>query len=156
MKNNLKLILAVACLFATIGTQQVARAATLNWSGGAGGAGTAWLTPSNWANLTLLPTTNDIVLFGAAGTASGIGINFNGINVTNTYVGAIVLGGGSTIDRIIGNSSTTGNGLLNIVGVGVGLLTNAVSGRTLSLVVSNPAGTGGTFSMTNVVFPSNR
>ena len=152
MKNNLKLVLAAASFLAAIGTQQVARAATFGWTGanalgGGSGAGTAWLAPLNWTNSVAsppLPTTNDIAWFGSAGTIGTIGINFNGINATNTYLSGIVLGAGSTIDRTIGNSSTTAGGTLNLAGVNGGV-SNLVSARTLTLA---PYGGGNTFPMT--------
>ena len=142
MKNNLKLILAAACLFAVTGNQQVARAATFGWSGSGAGPGfgtsTTWLTAGNWTNNSGTPVAGDIALFGTNGSATAISINFNTATSVQSNVGAIVLLGGSppSFDRAIGNNSTASDGVLTISGVGSGLLTNAVAGRTLSLIMS--------------------
>ena len=156
MKNNLKLILAAACFFAAIGTQQVARAATFGWSGfgtGAGtGAGTAWLTAGNWTNNLGTPTNLDIALLSLGGTVSGLGFNFNlPPPATTTNIGVITLGVGSTIDRTIGNSSTTVGIQTRMYHFGVsgGLFTNAVAGRTLSFLPFASGGSGN--GMTNVI-----
>ena len=90
MKNSLRILFATVLCAATLVAPSTLRAATFGWSGGSG-AGTAWLTPGNWTNNST-PSTNDLVLFGLGGTATGIGINLNGIQVSNTYVGAVVLG----------------------------------------------------------------
>jgi autotransporter-associated beta strand protein len=135
-----------------------ARAATFGWSGftnGAGsGAGTAWLVPGNWTNNLGTPTNTDIAFFGAGGTGTNIGFNFQAPPATSTNIGAIVLGAGSTVDRYIGSSATAAGQAtwLYFYGSGTGLLTNAVTGRTLFL---NPLAAGGSGNgMTNVLLTS--
>src|SRR5688572_23898966 len=123
-----------------------ARAATFGWSGsGTGpgsGGGNAWLTVGNWTNNAGTPTNGDIAFFGAGGSVSAIGFNLNTATVTTTNWGAIVLGAGSTIDRTIGNSATTATqSNIFLYGAGGGLMTNAVSGRTLTIA---PFAQGGT------------
>jgi autotransporter-associated beta strand protein len=135
----------------------VARAATFGWSGnttGPGsGAGSAWLTAGHWTNNLGTPTNTDLALFGAGGTATSIGFNFNAPPITSTNIGAIVLGAGSTVDRIIGNSSTTVGIQTRMYhhGLGGGLITNAVAGRTLTF---NAFAGGSGNGMTNILLNS--
>ena len=133
-------------------------AAVFGWSGsGAGpgsGANTAWLTSGNWTNNSGLPGAADFAWFGAGGSATSIGINFNAPPaVGSTNLGVIVLGAGSTVNRTIGNSATTAGiaTRLYLTGIGGGLITNAVSGRTLTLA---PYAGGSTVAMTNVLLNS--
>ncbi len=131
-----------------------AHAATFGWSGsgtGAGsGANSTWLTAGNWTNNSGTPTNIDIALFGAGGTATSIQFNFNGPPITTTNIGAIVLGAGSTVDRTIGNNSTTAgiNTRFYLHGTSGGILTNAVAARTLTLA---PFASGSGNAMTNVL-----
>ncbi len=122
-----------------------ARAAVFSWSGsGAGpgsGANNAWTTVGNWTNNLGLPVAGDTVLFGLGGSATNIGIAFPSLTSVQSNIGAIVLSGGSTVDRFIGNSSTSADGVLTLSGAGGGLITNSVSGRTLFILSNTAAGT---------------
>ena len=145
----------LGCLLAVLQPARVG-ADTFGWSGsGSGpgsGANTAWQTIGNWTN-NALPGVADIVFFGSAGSGTSIGFNFNGPAAGSTNLGAIVLGGGSTVNRTIGNSSTTAGiaTRLYLNGVGGGLLTNSESARTLTLA---PFAGGSAVAMTNVLVNS--
>jgi len=146
--------MALALTLTTTG----AHAAVFGWSGsGSGpgsGANTAWQTVGNWTNNSGLPGSADFVWFGSAGSGTSIGFNFNQPPaVGSTNIGAIVLGAGSTVDRTIGNSSGTASiaTRLYLNGIGGGLITNAVSGRILTLA---PFAGGSAVAMTNVLVNS--
>jgi autotransporter-associated beta strand protein len=154
-RNNWLPIAAVTLLAMATPTL---RAATFGWSGsGTGpgsGANTAWQTVGNWTNNSGLPGSADFVWFGSAGSGTSIGFNFNGPPAAgSSNIGAIVLGAGSTVDRTIGNSSTTAGIATRFYlnGISGGLITNAVSGRTLTLA---PYAGGSTVAMTNVLVNS--
>ncbi len=161
MKATLKSLLASSlgiALIALIALAPTAGAATFGWSGsGVGpgtGTGTNWLTAGNWTNNAGTPGSADIAFFGPGGSATSISFPFNLPPLNSTNIGAIVLGAGSTVDRTIGNNSTTAGILSRLFhsGVGGGLITNAVSGRTLTLApfVSGGSGNG----MTNILLAS--
>jgi autotransporter-associated beta strand protein len=159
-RPSLTLFKTLGCVFAAwliASGPGAARAATFGWSGnntGPGsGAGSAWLTAGHWTNNLGTPTNTDLALFGAGGTATSIGFNFNVPPITSTNIGAIVLGAGSTVDRIIGNSSTTVGIQTRMYhhGLGGGLITNAVAGRTLTF---NAFAGGSGNGMTNILLNS--
>ncbi len=142
MKTFLQSLLCGFVICGGGGVSNMSHAATFGWSGGAG-AGNAWLTAANWTNNSATPTNGDIALFALGGSATAIGFNLNGAPVTTTNMGAIVLGVGSTLDRTIGNSSTSAGALSNLFlyGTGGGLLSNLVAARTLTIA---PFAQGGT------------
>jgi autotransporter-associated beta strand protein len=152
-----KILGCVSAAWLIASSPGAARAATFGWSGsGSGpgsGANTAWLTTGNWTNNSGFPTNTDIALFGSAGTGTAIGYNFNTALITTTNIGAIVLGAGSTVDRSIGNSSTTAGIQTRFYyhGVDGGLITNAVPGRTLTFNAFNGGSGNG---MTNILMNS--
>lgn len=143
MNRALQLSLAAALL---LGLSLPIHAATFGWSGGAG-AGSAWLDSANWTNNAGLPGSSDIALFGAGGTATSIGFNFNGPPAGSTNLYGITLGLGSTVDRSIGNSSPTVAGSLFLNALGGGGISNLVAARTLNLVPHITGGAAG-FPMT--------
>jgi hypothetical protein len=107
MKSHSKIQVGVLSAMLLLAGLTEARAADFGWSGfGSGpgsGANNAWATVGNWTNNSGLPTSADFAIFGAAGSATNIGIAFPSLAAANSNLGAILLVGGSTVDRFIGN-----------------------------------------------------
>lgn len=116
------------------------------WSGSANQMSNLWVFGGNWTNNNGgVPLAGDTALFGAGGFSNLVGIRFS---FSNQNVGQIFLAPGSTVDRTIGNASTGAGGNLSLYGIDGVLLTNAVSGRTLTLTTKV---LNGVYDMTNVL-----
>ena len=79
-RRRAALLCAAAAALASVGLGRTdVNAATVVWDGGTNGAGTAWLTGTNWSpDLTTNgPEANDLAVI-EAGTGATIGINANG------------------------------------------------------------------------------
>jgi autotransporter-associated beta strand protein len=122
--------------------------------------GQAWLTGTNWTG-GITPNATDIAEFGTAptGGVTGVGINMNGATnngANNQAVGAIDVTSARTVGTLIGNSSTSVNGILtlnsatvNAIGDVVlrnnsnGLLTiqdaQALGDKTMTVALTNPS-----------------
>lgn len=92
--------------------------------------GQAWLTGSNWVGGTT-PTNIQYAQFGTAptGGVTGVGINMNGITnngVNNQAVGAIEVTSARSVNMLIGNSSSTVNGILTINGATINSINNVI------------------------------
>src|SRR5205809_527557 len=125
-------VLATPAILALGGLGSTARAADGTFDGGAdpaGGAGTAWLTVTNWvgdaafAGSSSTTTNTDIATFGTLGSATTIGINMN-TTVGVFYLGAIDDTGNTA--RSIGNSSSTVPGTLTLNGATVNAVSNTI------------------------------
>lgn len=126
--------LAGFCSFIGAGAM-LAPAATIQWSGGTGGAGTAWQTASNWSPTNYPPNTNDTAEFSTVGTAVNIGINMNTAPGGTQQVGAISLLAGT--NRIIENNSTVSSGTLRFNGTGASPAAISNASSTASLHFRN-------------------
>lgn len=126
----LSAFLFLGCLLQCLCLCPVAQAADITWDAGASGTGTAWLTASNWVP-DVVPTNTDNAIFGAAGSATAIGINMTTANGVQ-QVGAITMSAASTVSRTITNSTTGSNGVLVVNGVG-GILLSNESSLTLTI-----------------------
>ena len=151
--------LAGACVAALgLGRPADSLAATVTWDGGTSGAGSAWLTGTNWSPdlADPGPGVNDLGVFGTAGTVITIGINPNNTTnngAANEAIGQIQLLSG--INRIFNNSSTTVDGVLTLNGIGGVMLSNATTNGSLTIANGTTKnlgvvlGTSGEFNVAN-------
>lgn len=110
---------------------------TRSWTGATGGA---WLTPANWtgsiwagtaplANPTGEGTSTDIMTVAEANTASNIGINMSTLAAATGVglsLGGIDFNKTNTTSLVIGNSSTTVNGILQLNGATINSVANTL------------------------------
>lgn len=124
---------AAAFLFAALGFIAHSHAATYTWSGGSGGGGDAWRNANNWNPSSGQggPGTGDAAIFGNAGSATNIGINFNDGRGLVAPIGSIVLSAGA--DRTIFNSSGNASGTLRVEALNGQLLVNSATNAALTL-----------------------
>ena len=110
----------------------------------------AWNTAGNWTS-SLLPGAPNVAQFGvnptSATTGVGISMAVSSSGVPYQSVGAIEVTSARTANLIIGNSSSTASGTLNIFGVTVNSVANTVlrnngaSGVTMTIQNIQGAGT---------------
>lgn len=110
--------------------------------------GSAWLTGTNWTGGSV-PGTTAIAQFGANPTSgsTGVGINMNGSTnngTSNQAIGAIEINSSRGANLIIGNSSTSANGILTVNGATVNSISDVVirNNSTYLLTIQNTQGTG--------------
>jgi autotransporter-associated beta strand protein len=128
----------LAALLICVWPEGAARAATLGWSGSANQQSNLWILAGNWTN-NVVPTNTDLVLFGSGGFSNIIGIR---MSLGSQKAGQVLLGPGSTLDRTFGNSSGSTFGTLSLHGINGVLLSNAVSGRTMTFTNNVLGGSG--------------
>ena len=117
------------------------------WSGE---PASAWLTGGNWTGGSA-PTTAQVAQFNANPTsaATGVGINMNGSTnngSNNQACAAIYVSSSRSNALLIGNSSTTANGILTLNGGTVNGQANSIlgcfSGSSSTLTIQNTQGSG--------------
>lgn len=111
-----------------------ATAAVIDFSGGIDGSGTVWNNTVNWSG-GVLPVAADTARFGAAGTATSIGLT------SSVSVNRITLDTTTTIDRTLGSASATAL-TLTLAGTGVMLENLNTDGRILTIAPTVNGGTG--------------
>ena len=122
----------VGVLFLSL--SRVASGAVIDFSGGIDGSGTVWNNTVNWSG-GVLPVAADTARFGAAGTATSIGLT------SSVSVNRITLDTTTTIDRTLGSASATAL-TLTLAGTGVMLENLNTDGRTLTIAPTVNGGTG--------------
>jgi fibronectin-binding autotransporter adhesin len=117
------------------------------------GAGTAWISTTNWSG-TAGPGTADIALFSGNNPASSAVVNMTSASTNNgsrnQAVGAIEIAVGRTNALNVGNSSTAGSGTFTFNGATVNGVSNVIlrnASNVGMLTITNTAGSNTTFLM---------
>jgi len=111
----MRMLRFLIALIALVGLQAAAWGqTTYTWAGSSGGA---WLTAGNWSPAGGPPgaNANDVAVITSTTNGYSVGINMNS-NAGLQSLGAIQMGGASTFNLTVGNSSTTATGILQLNG----------------------------------------
>jgi hypothetical protein len=131
-------------------TPALTNATRVNYTGSTGGA---WLTTSNWSTSSV-PSSSQLAAF--AGSQTGIGINMASNSGLQT-IGALEMESAKSGDLLIGNSSTSSNGILTVNGVIVNGIENVVirNNDDNHLTLQNTQGSGNRLMNISFAHPTN-